>query len=65
MDVNIVELDRYITFCREQALRLRREHAHKTWAQHQAETFTDIEKFLLEVRRDHQMRGPGGARIDE
>lgn len=64
MTFNLLECDAHISFCRDQAKRLRVEHGHKSWAQQQADKFEAMERFLLEVRREFQMRGPTGARID-
>lgn len=64
MTFDLKQCDSHIAFCRDQAKRLRVEHGHKQWAQQQADKFEAIEKFLLEVRRDHQMRGVDGKPLE-
>lgn len=64
MTFDLSHCDRFIAFCRDQVKRLRTEHGHKNWAQQQADLFEKHERFLLEVRREHQMRGVGGQPIE-
>lgn len=61
--IDLQRLERHIAFCASESSRLRKMHAGAPWAQRQADTFDDLKEFLLEVRRDHQMRGINGTRI--
>lgn len=63
LHVDITKLDADIKFLRDEADRLRAMSG--AWAKSKAARFDEIVEFLVEVRRDHQMTGIGGKRIDE
>lgn len=66
MRANVSELDQQIKFLREQASRLRDLAARPgaRWAEVNARKMDDIVKVLEELRRDHQMTGMNGKRIE-
>lgn len=66
MKHNIEELDRHITFMREQADRLEKlgEERGYRWAELGAKQMRRIGDILLEVRREQAMTGMNGKRIE-
>jgi hypothetical protein len=66
MKLNIAEVDRHITFLREQADRLEKlaEERRYRWAEVDAQKMRKIADLLVEIRREHQMTGMGGKRIE-
>ena len=66
MKFDIKELDRSVTFLREQAERLdklARDRGYR-WAEMDAKKMRRVADMLLEVRRDQAMTGIGGKRIE-
>jgi hypothetical protein len=64
--VNIQEIDRSVIFLREQAERLDKLAADRgyRWAEVQAKQMRRIAQMLLDFRREQQMTGMNGARIE-
>lgn len=67
MKASVEKLDSQIKFMREQASRLRDLCARpgNRWAEQNATKMEQIAEVLAEVRRDLQMTGMNGKRIDE
>lgn len=65
MIVDIVKLDRDIKFLRDEAKSLRDRQGNAPWALTKSNRFDEIADQLVEVRRDKQMTGMDGRRIDE
>lgn len=66
MNVDVPKLDRQIKFLNEQASRLdsMRAQPGNQWATRNADMMRSIVETLVELRREHQMMGMGGRRIE-
>lgn len=66
MKVDVQKLDRQIKFLREQASRLdaMRTQSGTEWAIRNADMMRSIVDVLVEVRREHQMIGMDGKKIE-
>lgn len=60
---NVAELDGHLGFIRNEISFLRRQA--KPWADTKAERMEQIMVILSDLRREKQMTGMGGRRIDE
>lgn len=63
INVDIKDLDGHIGFCRNEIANLRRQD--KPWAETKADRLEKIMVILNDIRREKQMTGMGGRRIDE
>lgn len=62
MNIDVKEIDRLRMFLTEEEQYCRRRS--EGWAQSKADKLARIGEILLEIRRDKQMRGVMGDRID-
>lgn len=66
MKVDIPKLDRQIKFLNEQAVRLDslRAQPGNQWATRNSDMMLSIVAVLVELRREHQMTGMSGRKIE-
>ena len=62
--IDVSRLDRDITFLRDEAKRLRNMEGPPQWALTKANRFDETADTLVMVRRDQQMTGMSGRRIE-
>lgn len=63
MTVDVNQLDRHLSFLRYEISNLRKQD--KPWAETKANQLEQIMVVIADVRREKQMTGMGGRRIDE
>ena len=63
--IPVAQLDKHLRFVREEAQRLRDMKPMPQWAYGKALRFDELGDALVEIRRDVQMTGMDGKRIEE
>lgn len=60
--IDVARIDRHIEVLRNEIAYL--ESRAESWAQRKAASFREMQKDFLDIRRERQMTGIGGKRID-